>query len=105
MNRSAPPHPATSDSSSPSATDRQISPVECHFSQLKKGVAVTAQLKSQASTTEQSVFKLVSCSGKVTGPYGHCWNVQDENGNIFSIDFMHDITSFKVLHVKHHIQL
>ena len=43
------PHPATSESSSLPSIDFQISTVECDFSQLNRGVTVTAQLKSQAS--------------------------------------------------------
>ena len=95
-----PPHPETSDSSSLPTTDHEISPVECDFSQLKKGVTVPAQLKSQVSTAEQSALKLVSCYGKVTGHYGHRWNVQDEKGNISSIVFKHDIISVSIIIVK-----
>ena len=97
---STPPQPTTSHSSFLPATDHQISPVKCDISQLKKGVTITAQLKLQASPAEQSVCKVVSHSGRVTGRYGHCWNVQEEKRNISSIDFKHSISSFTVLHVE-----
>ena len=42
------------------------------------------------------LFQLLSCSGKSTGRYTYSWNVQDQSGNVSSIDFKHDVAEWSI---------
>ena len=67
------------------------------YQQLKKGVFTSVQLTSDTGDTSQHLFRLLSRSGKTTGHYACSWNVRDAQGNIRSIDFKHDASSWSVV--------
>ena len=67
------------------------------FFKLQKGATVRAQMASNSSLSGQQILKLLSRSCKVIGQYANSWNVRDERGEISSVDFKHDVTSFEIV--------
>ena len=54
-------------------------------------------MASSDSIKPRQIFKLLSRSRKISGRYAHSWNVQNEQMTILSVDFQHDVSSFKVI--------
>ena len=89
-------HPDSADSLASSKASR-YSEDKSHFSKLHKSAPVRAQMASNSSLPGQQILKLLSRSGEVTGQYANSWNVRDEKGEISSVDFKHDVTSFEIV--------
>ena len=96
MSESLREHPDSADSLASSKASRH-SEDKSHFSKLQKGATVREQMTSNSSLPGQQILKLLSRSGKVTGQYANSWNVRDKRGEISSVDFKHDVTSFEVV--------